>query len=147
MSDLAETLKTIVEDSWSDGNLTRAKKSRIQFTATKTLAKQVSKPYTVEFTRISSQSKHLTPNLRLNRETIQIDIWVKPQAQTYQALKDALQDRFEIEREVKRIINEKRTNIPNTLYTTVTRTIHRDELEEEPTILHTTLEAEATYTT
>ncbi|MEM1995250.1 MAG: hypothetical protein QXW32_07275 [Nitrososphaerales archaeon] len=146
MSDLAETLKTIVEDTWSDGNLTRAKKSRIQFTATKTLAK-TSKPYTVEFTRISSQSKHLTPNLRLNRETIQIDIWVKPQAQTYQALKDALQDRFEIEREVKRIINEKRTNIPNTLYTTVTRTIHRDELEEEPTILHTTLEAEATYTT
>ena len=81
-----------------------------------------------------------------NIDLIQIDVFVKPSSSRQQAIKQALQDRWEIEKEVERIIEENRARTEDLLYVEPKDKRHRDELEQEPIILHTAIEVEATYT-
>ena len=145
MLDPAQKIIQVIEEQWRDENLTNAKKTRVDFTAAKTITKP-EKPYRVEAHRISGRITRLSGNLPLKRDVIQIDVFVKPSSNTPQAIKQALIDRWEIEKEVERIIEENRTKMDRILYLEERNTTHRDELEQEPVILHTAIEVEATYT-
>jgi len=81
-----------------------------------------------------------------NIDLIQIDVFVKPSSSRQQAIKQALQDRWEIEKEVERIIEENRARTEDLLYVQPKDKRHRDELEQEPITLQTAVEVEATYT-
>ena len=144
MLDPAQKIIELIEEQWRDENLTNAKKTRIHFTAAKTIVKP-EKPYRVEAHRISGRITRLSGNLPLKRDVIQIDVFVKPSLNTPQAIKQALIDRWEIEKEVERIIEENRTKIDQILFLEERSTTHRDELEQEPITLHTAIEVDATY--
>jgi len=145
MLDPAQKIIEVIEEQWRDENLTNAKKTRVDFTATKTITKPA-KPYRIEAHRISGRKTRLSGNLPLKRDTIQIDVFIKPSSNTPQAIEQALIDRWEIEKEVERIIEENRTKIDQILYIEERNTTHRDTQEQEPIILHTAIEVEATYT-
>jgi hypothetical protein len=143
--DPAQKIIQVIEEQWRDENLTNAKKTRVEFTAAKTIIKP-EKPYRVEAHRISGRITRLSGNLQLKRDVIQIDVFVKPFSNTPQAIKQALIDRWEIEKEVERIVEENRTKLDQILYLEERSTTHRDTLEQEPITLHTAIEVEATYT-
>ena len=144
MIDPAQKLIELIQNQWRDENLTNAKKSRVEFTPAKTITKPT-KPYRVEAHRVAGRKARLSSNLTLSIDLIQIDVFVKPSANTPQAVKQALQDRWEIEKEVDRIIEENRVKAEDLLYLESRNKTHRDELEQEPIILHTAIEVEATY--
>lgn len=157
MQDPAETLRNLLQANWNDLNVSsRMVKANLEFITLPysfDLPKVERRPIpddrngSVQIFRVTGDSKPLGLNQGVAEvdEVYQIDVFVKPASRSQTDIDNAKTDRWQVEREISRIIRANRTSMTDLKFGFPSRFIQREESDSYPPILTSSTEVEVKY--